>query len=249
MDKSRELFARAGSNIQVRSLNKSYRVGDDTFSALTDVSCLIPRGRVSIIEGPSGCGKTTLMNILGGVDSADSGAVVVEGAGQIDRKDERALASYRLREVGFVFQSFNLIPGLTALDNLQLPLTVAGKGPEERQTRGLALLELVGMKGKAKKRPDELSGGEQQRVAIALALVNDPPFILADEPTGNLDTTNTAIVIDLLASLAHDFGKTVLITTHDPLVGERGDSIFRMRDGEIIEVHVKDGSADFHAQT
>jgi len=243
MNKSTALFARAGSTIHVRKLNKSYRVGEARFRALTDVSCSIARGRVSIIQGPSGCGKTTLMNILGGVDSPDSGAVEVEGAGQIDRKDERALASYRLTEVGFVFQSFNLIPGLTALDNLQLPLTVAGMKAAPRQARGLALLDLVGMRGKANKRPDELSGGEQQRVAIALALVNDPPFILADEPTGNLDSANTAIVIDLLASLAHDFGKTILITTHDPLVGERGDSIFKMRDGAIHEVQVKNAQA------
>jgi ABC-type lipoprotein export system ATPase subunit len=239
MNKPIELFARAGSNIHVRMLNKSYRVGDAQFRALTDVSCSISQGRVSIMQGPSGCGKTTLMNILGGVDSPDSGAVVVEGAGQIDRKDERALSSYRLTEVGFVFQSFNLIPGLTALDNLQLPLTVAGKKADARQARSLALLDLVGMKSKANKRPDALSGGEQQRVAIALALVNDPPFILADEPTGNLDSANATIVIDLLVSLAHDFGKTILITTHDTLVGERGDSIFKMRDGEIKEVEVK----------
>jgi ABC-type lipoprotein export system ATPase subunit len=239
MTKWRELFARTGSDIHVGHLNKSYRVGSESFKALTDVSCSIARGRVSIIQGPSGCGKTTLMNILGGVDSADSGEVLVEGAGPLDRKDERALASYRLSEVGFVFQSFNLIPGLSALDNLQLPLTVAGKKSDERRARGLALLELVGMQEKAKKRPDELSGGEQQRVAIALALVNDPPFILADEPTGNLDSANANIVVDLLVSLAHDFGKTVLITTHDSFVGERGDSIFKMRDGEIKEVQNK----------
>jgi ABC-type lipoprotein export system ATPase subunit len=243
MNQSTELFVRAGSNIDVSMLNKSYRVGGEQFRALVDVSCSIQKGRVSIIQGPSGCGKTTLMNILGGVDSPDSGAVVVEGAGNIDRKDERALASYRLTEVGFVFQSFNLIPGLTALDNLQLPLTVAGKKSDERRARGLALLDLVGMKGNANKRPDGLSGGEQQRVAIALALANDPPFILADEPTGNLDSANTMIVVNLLASLAHDFGKTVLITTHDPLVGERGDRIFKMRDGEIKEVQVKDAQA------
>lgn len=244
MSQSNALFARGGSDIGVVNLSKSYRVGEERFDALKGVNCSVPRGRVTIIQGPSGCGKTTLMNILGGVDTADSGEVVVEGYGRIDLKDEQELAAYRLNEVGFVFQSYNLIPGLTAIDNLHLPLTVAGKAADERTERGLALLELVGMRGKARKRPDELSGGEQQRVAIALALANDPPFILADEPTGNLDSANATIVVDLLSSLAHDFGKTILITTHDSMVGERGDSVIIMRDGEIVDFHVNKELAD-----
>jgi ABC-type lipoprotein export system ATPase subunit len=231
MSKNDHLFERSGFAITVNGLYKSYRVGEDVFKALNGVSCTIPQGRVTVVQGPSGCGKTTLMNIMGGVDVADSGEVGIGDRELTAEKDERRLAQYRLKDVGFVFQAFNLIPGLTALDNLQLPMTVVGKGRNERVARGHALLDLVGMGKKANKRPEELSGGEQQRVAIALALVNDPPLLLADEPTGNLDSSNAIIVTDLLCSLAHDFGKTILITTHDPFVGGRGDNQLHMRDG------------------
>lgn len=231
MTTNQELFRRSGHDFIIENLSKRYRVGKDVFQALNGVSCCIPKGKVTIIEGPSGCGKTTLMNILGGVDMANEGTVKVGEMVLTDEHDERKLAHYRLNDVGFVFQAFNLIPGLTALDNLQLPMTVMGINREQRCKRGLSLLELVGMEKKADKRPEELSSGEQQRVAIALALVNDPPLILADEPTGNLDSNNARVVIDLLSSLAHDFGKTAVITTHDSVVGDRGDQRLRIRDG------------------
>jgi ABC-type lipoprotein export system ATPase subunit len=143
------------------------------------------------------------------------------------------LARYRLKDVGFVFQSFNLIPGLTVDANLQLPMAVAGIPPHERGIKARRLLDLVGVADKRGKRPEQLSGGEQQRVAIALSLVNDPPLILADEPTGNLDSKNTAVVVKLLRMLAHDWHKTIIVSTHDPLVAEQGDQIFMMRDGTI----------------
>jgi len=231
MGGSQQLFQRSGFEIGVFDLHKAYRAGEATFQALNGITCTIPSGKVTVSQGPSGCGKTTLMNILGGVDIADMGRVSIGEMDLTKEKNDRKLAQYRLHEVGFVFQSFNLIPGLTALDNLQLPMTVVGMSRDERINRGHALLELVGMEKKAGKRPDELSGGEQQRIAIALALVNDPPLILADEPTGNLDSKNAAKVTDLLCSLAHEFGKTVLITTHDSKVGERGDHRLYMRDG------------------
>ncbi len=227
------LFKQPGVNIEIRDVHKSYRVGEEVYEALRGVSCDIPRGKVTTIQGPSGCGKSTLLNMLSGVDHPSQGTVKV-GENLIgESRSERDLAAYRLHEVGFIFQAFNLIPGLTAIGNLDLPMTVAGVPRRDQQDRGRALLNLVGMSSKAGKRPDALSGGEQQRVAIALSLANDPGLILADEPTGSLDSTNAKRVVDLLWSLAHEYGKTVVITTHDQVVAERGDQILRMRDGKI----------------
>lgn len=231
------LFERTGLQIDVSGLHKVYRVADHSFNALEGITCAMPLGRVTIIQGPSGCGKSTLLNIIGGVDQADKGQVRVGDRDITQVQLESALAEYRLLDVGFVFQSFNLIPGLTALRNLQLPMTAAGMSLREGEERGERLLELVGMATKRHKRPDELSGGEQQRVAVALALVNDPPVVLADEPTGNLDSNNALAVIDLLSSLAHELGKTIVISTHDPLVGARGDVRLHMRDGVLAEPH------------
>lgn len=229
------LFKKLGFDVEVRDIHKSYRVGDEVYEALKGVSCDIPRGKVTTIQGPSGCGKSTLLNMLSGVDHPDRGTVQVGDRNLSATRAERELSRYRLLEVGFVFQSFNLISGLTAFGNLQLPMTVAGWSRAEQRERGEALLELVGMAQKKEKRPDALSGGEQQRVAVALALVNDPALILADEPTGNLDTVNARRATDLLWSLAHDFNKTVVITTHDPLVAERGDIVRHMRDGRFVD--------------
>lgn len=235
MKASEELFRRSGYDLSVGELHKTYRVGELVFPALRGINCQIPGGEVTTIQGPSGCGKTTLLNILGGVDLATEGTVKAGDAELTSDSDEHTLADYRLNEVGFVFQAFNLIPGLTALDNLQLPMTLSGRSQAHRLERGRSLLKLVGVESKADKRPDELSSGEQQRVAIALALVNDPPLILADEPTGNLDTSNAGLVIDLLCTLAYDSGKTVVVTTHDPVVGERGGQRLRIRDGALEE--------------
>ncbi|MEA3001668.1 MAG: putative transport system ATP-binding protein [Sphingomonadales bacterium] len=228
------LFEKLGFDVEVSDIHKSYRIGEEVYEALKGVSCTIPRGKVTTIQGPSGCGKSTLLNMLSGVDHPDRGLVRVGTRDLTSTRSERELARYRLHEVGFVFQSFNLISGLTAFGNLLLPMVVAGWSREEQRRRGETLLELVGMAEKSEKRPDALSGGEQQRVAVALALVNDPALILADEPTGNLDTANAKNVTDLLWSLAHDFNKTVIITTHDPMVAERGDHIRHMRDGAFV---------------
>jgi putative ABC transport system ATP-binding protein len=225
------LFHRPGMAISVRDLVKQYRVGDTVYPVLKGITLEIQPKHVAILQGPSGCGKTTFLNLLGGTDLPDSGEILIGGV-SLERM-ESDMARYRLLDVGFVFQAFNLIPGLSALDNLQLPLAAAGHRHAERVKRAHELLELVGMRQKAPKKPDELSGGEQQRVAIAVALVNDPPLILADEPTGNLDSKNGDIVADLLCGLARNFGKTVVICTHDPAVGARGDYIFRVRDGNI----------------
>lgn len=227
-----ELFHRPGMEVSVRGLSKQYRVGEVTYPVLKGITCDIRPSEVAILQGPSGCGKTTFLNMLGGIDLADNGQILIGGVSL--ERIESDLARYRLLDVGFVFQAYNLIPGLSALDNLQLPMAVAGRRRAERIRRAHALLELVGMHDKVAKRPDELSGGEQQRVAIAVALVNDPPLILADEPTGNLDSANSGIVTDLLCTLARDYGKTVVICTHDPAVGARGDRIYGLRDGLIV---------------
>jgi putative ABC transport system ATP-binding protein len=233
MDDQQNLFRQAGLAVTVQEIWKSYSIADELFHALKGVSCRIQPGSVTIIQGPSGCGKSTLLNMLGGVDHPDRGQVTVGEQSLEKERSQRVLADYRLRKVGFVFQSFNLISGLTALDNLQLPMTALGLDRTSRNARGRALLDLVGIASKADKRPDALSGGEQQRVAVALALANDPPLVLADEPTGNLDSTNAGRVTDLLCDLARRFGKTVVVTTHDPAVAARGDVVLQMRDGEF----------------
>jgi len=227
------LFNRAGYDITVTDIHKAYRTGADEYRALQGISCAFARGHVTIIQGPSGCGKSTLLNMVGGVDHPDRGSVQVGGRDLGKTVADKEMAEYRLLQVGFVFQAYNLISGLSALENLQLPMAVAGLKRPEQTARAKQLLGLVGMAAKCEKKPDALSGGEQQRVAIALTLVNDPPVILADEPTGNLDTANAKRVVDLLCSLAHEHGKTVIITTHDPVVSQRGDQVLHMRDGQF----------------
>ena len=183
--------------------------------------------------GPSGCGKTTLLNILGGVDHASGGEIHV-GEQKLMSLSERDLEKYRLHKVGFVFQFFNLIPTLTAVENLELPMLIAGVDTAARKARTQGLLDMVGLGAKGYKRPEELSGGEQQRVAVALALANDPALILADEPTGNLDTGNTTTVTALFLSLAEKYGKTVIMASHDPKAVEKFQKVYNMRDGNFV---------------
>jgi len=236
------LFDRPGFDVQVTLVHKAYRVGEDLYEALKGISCRMERGKVTIVQGPSGCGKSTLLNMLSGIDHPDLGAVIIGERDLAKMRTERELADFRLHEVGFIFQAFNLVPGLTAFDNLRLPMTVAGWTKAQQNDRAQRLFELVDMAHKSGKRPDALSGGEQQRVAVALALANDPPLILADEPTGNLDTVNARRVTDLLCSLAHDFNKTVVITTHDPVVARRGDNVLYMRDGSLALTGANDAA-------
>ncbi|MBI3077718.1 MAG: ABC transporter ATP-binding protein [Deltaproteobacteria bacterium] len=192
----------------------------------------VGQGSGVAVMGPSGCGKTTLLNLVGGIDRASQGRVLVDGT-DVTALPERALEQYRLRKVGFIFQMFNLIPSLTALGNLEIPMAIAGRSRDERKARGLALLSLMGIGHKADTYPDQLSGGEQQRVAIALALVNDPPLILADEPTGNLDRSNTEMIAGLLAALAAEHGKTVLMATHDQRAAAKAQLTYWMEDGRL----------------
>lgn len=232
MARSRSLFARPGMGVRVEHLSKEYRLAAMTYVVLRDLDLDVRPQEAVAIQGPSGCGKTTLLNLIGGIDRPDSGEMQL-GDTLLNGMGERDLERYRLHDVGFIFQMFNLIPGLTALENLELPMVVSGKTREAARERGRALLDMVGMGDNADKRPDELSGGEQQRVAIVIALVNDPFLVLADEPTANLDSRNAEIVADLLASLGREHGKTVIVATHDDLVASRMDRILRMHDGAL----------------
>jgi putative ABC transport system ATP-binding protein len=218
--------------IALSGVSKRYRSGRREITALVDVSLSVAYGDWVAIVGPSGCGKSTLLNILAGIDVPDSGVVTVAGTSLVG-KSEDALAAWRGREVGIVFQFFQLMPTLTVLENVVLPMDLAGSG-RNRRARAMALLERVGLADLAHNLPSELSGGEQQRVAIARALANAPRLLLADEPTGNLDSRNGAVVVGLLHDLWTS-GTTIVMVTHDLGVARRAHRIIAMRDGEIVE--------------
>ena len=226
-------FRNRGVNVQVSKLVKSYETSAEQVRALKGVDWQIGPGEAVALMGPSGCGKTTLLNILGGVDHASGGEIRV-GEQKLMSLSERDLEKYRLYRVGFVFQFFNLIPTLTAVENLELPMVVADVNSAERKQRSQGLLDMVGLGAKGHKRPEELSGGEQQRVAVALSLANDPSLILADEPTGNLDTGNTETITSLFLSLAEKYGKTVIMASHDPKAVEHFKKVYNMRDGNFV---------------
>jgi putative ABC transport system ATP-binding protein len=226
-------FKNRGVEVKVSKLTKSYSTAAEQVRALKGVEWQIGPGEAVALMGPSGCGKTTLLNMLGGVDHPTGGDILV-GNQKLTSLSERDLEKYRLHKVGFVFQFFNLIPTLTAMENLELPMMVAGIGAEQRKSRSDGLLQMVGLGAKGHKRPEELSGGEQQRVAVALALANDPALILADEPTGNLDTENTKTISALFLSLADRYGKTVIMASHDPKAVEQFKKVYNMRDGNFV---------------
>jgi len=221
-----------GAEIIVKDLIKVYRLGKVEVQALRGLSMSVKEGEVVSIIGPSGSGKTTLLNILGGLDMATAGSVVV-GSTEVTALSTSQLIDYRRKAVGHIFQTLNLIPTLTAAENIELPMIALGVGKNKRSERVKTLLEIVGLTHRATHKPDELSGGEQQRVALAAALANDAPAILADEPTGELDTTNAKIVVDYLVKISRELGKTIIMVTHDPNVARQGDRILRIEDGTI----------------
>ncbi len=218
--------------VRCRDLRKIFVMGRQKVAALDGVDIDIPEGSLTVIMGPSGSGKSTLLYLLGGLDRPTSGSIEVDGE-PLEKMDENSLAVYRRQKVGFIFQSFNLVPSMTALDNVAFPLRFSGVGGGERKERSRGLLKQVGLENRSHHRPTELSGGQQQRVAVARALVNRPAMILADEPTGNLDTTSGLGIMRLLSEL-HRSGKTVLVVTHDPRMLHYATNRIYLLDGKVV---------------
>ncbi|KCZ72811.1 ABC-type antimicrobial peptide transport system, ATPase component [Candidatus Methanoperedens nitroreducens] len=219
--------------VQVTNIYKQYRVGEVIIDALRGIDLEIEHGDFSVIQGSSGSGKSTLLHIIGCVDVPTSGRVMINGIDTVNLKSDR-LAGLRLHTIGFVFQHFYLLPMLTAYENIELPMKEARVPKTKRKERVLDLLESVELSDRADHRPGQLSGGEQQRVAIARALANDPPLILADEPTGELDSITGSRILKLLAELNQEFGKTTIIVTHDENLSKKANRIIKIRDGRIV---------------
>lgn len=218
--------------ITVDNINKTYKNGSLELQVLKNISFKVDKGEFLAIMGSSGSGKSTMMNILGCLDNQYEGRYILDGI-DISKSTENELSEIRNKKIGFIFQSFNLLPRLTALENVELPLVYSSIPKEERHKRANELLEMVGLKERIHHRPNELSGGQRQRVAIARALVNDPSIILADEPTGNLDSKSEGEIIEILQKL-NKMGKTIVIVTHEPSIGEIAERKIVFKDGEII---------------
>jgi ABC-type lipoprotein export system ATPase subunit len=219
--------------IQARKVKKIYRNGHLRVEALHDISMEIGQGEMVAIMGPSGCGKTTLLNCLSGLDSIDEGDVLIQGENLRDLSD-RERTAYRAQHMGFIFQDFNLLPVLSAVENVELPLLVAGMPGRKARKRALEMLDRVGLSNRARHQPAELSGGQRQRVTIARALANDPALVWADEPTGNLDSETAQEIMELINRLNHEQGQTFVLVTHALEVGKMADRIVQMRDGSIV---------------
>ena len=218
--------------IRITGLTKHYQMGGQVVRALDGVDLEIDSNTLTVVMGPSGSGKSTLLYLLGGLDRATSGVIAVDSQ-RLDEMDENALALFRRRTMGFVFQSFNLVASMSALENVAFPMQFAGISSARRAQQARHVLDQVGLGNRADHRPTELSGGQQQRVAIARALVNDPLIILADEPTGNLDTSSGAAVMQLLSDL-HRSGRTVLVVTHDPRMTRFATHQVFLLDGRVV---------------
>ena len=222
------------SIITATGIHKTYDTGTVKVNALKGVDLNVERGEMVAIMGPSGCGKTTMLNCLSGLDEIDAGRVLIDGVVLHDLPDDER-SDYRARRMGFVFQLYNLLPVLSAVENVELPLLVSGVSPVESRKRSLELLDLVGLAERAQHLPGELSGGQRQRVTIARALVNQPSIVWADEPTGDLDSETASEIMDLMCRLNLENGQSFVIVTHSDDVGARAHRIIRMRDGEIAD--------------
>ena len=222
------------SIIQARNVKKIYRNGHLRVEALKGIDLSVAPGEIVAIMGQSGCGKTTLLNCLSGLDTIDEGDVFIRGDNLRDLSDNERTA-YRARHMGFIFQDFNLLPVLTAVENVELPMLVSKVPSRKARKRALEVLDMVGLSDRAQHRPAELSGGQRQRVTIARALTNDPAIVWADEPTGNLDSETATEIMDLLYRLNKENGQTFVVVTHAMEVGKRANRIITMRDGSIVE--------------
>ena len=226
--------------VEARGVHRVYDTGKVKVPALQGVDLAVRRGEVVSVMGPSGCGKTTLLNCLSGLDSIDDGDILVDGVSLASMSDHDR-TDYRALHMGFVFQFYNLMPVLTAVENVELPLLLARRPGHEARRRALDALDLVGLVERAQHVPDEMSGGERQRVTIARSLVNDPAIVWADEPTGDLDSDNAAEISDLMCRLNKERGLTFVIVTHDIAVGRKAQRLLRMLDGRIVEEQYLEG--------
>lgn len=222
------------SIVVANQVKKTYDTGKVQVHALRGVDLSIRRGEMVAIMGPSGCGKTTMLNCLSGLDEMSGGEVLIDGV-SLSKMSDRERTEYRAKRMGFVFQFYNLLPVLSAVENVELPLLVSGSRPKEARERALRALEMVGLGERADHRPAELSGGERQRATIARALANEPAIIWADEPTGDLDSETSGHIMDLMCRLNKENQQTFVLVTHAKEVGERADRIVKMRDGRIID--------------
>ena len=219
--------------IRAEGLSRTFGTGETAVHAVVDAAVEVEAGELVVLRGPSGSGKTTLLNLLGGLDTPTSGSVWL-GDRDLTTMPEDELVGMRRRELGYVFQSFGLIPVLSAAENIEVPLRIVAMKPVERDARVRELLALVGLTQHAEQRPYELSGGQQQRVGIARALANKPGLLIADEPTGQLDSGTAAIMMDLISDLVHSQGVAAIVSTHDPKMTERADRIIEIHDGRIV---------------
>lgn len=220
--------------VQVEAVHKVHRRGPEEIDVLKGVDLQVPAGEFLALMGPSGSGKTTLLNIMAGIDSPTSGKVIIHGS-DISQFNEDQLAAWRTRNIGYIFQAYNLVPVLTAYENVELPLLLLHLPAKRRHEQVMNALEAVGLADRRQHLPSQLSGGQEQRVAIARALAPDPPLLLGDEPTGNLDRTSAGAVLDLIALLCRELGKTFVMVTHDPKAAEAADRVLHMEKGALQE--------------
>ncbi|GIO10107.1 peptide ABC transporter ATP-binding protein [Brevibacillus reuszeri] len=227
-------MANAIGELTVTGVNHSYGTGKIKVPVLFDINLHVNKGEFVALCGSSGSGKSTLLNLLAGLTKPEEGSVMVSGA-EISSYSENELCLFRRKSMGFIFQSYNLLPNLTALENVELPLIFAGEGVKKRRAKATEILERVGLEGRIDHRPNELSGGQQQRVSIARALVNQPGIILADEPTGNLDSKTEQEIMNLMKQMNKENGTTFIIVTHEQEVAEQSDRVIYLQDGRVVQ--------------